>query len=209
MAPVMQQSTMNAFAGVAVTSATINYDKFFTTKKCDKPSGLGDSCDLGSSFQVLARTADAIAVANCRQHTHINDDRFGDVAVIQYNRKNGALCFYQGELGLENGVNGSWVPAPSDPNANATFPWYEPALTHQANCTGCHDTGGLIRSPYLKQTGLLPAWDEGYNNDGSNKLSYVGHDFQNDRSYRVWAANASTDFGGNCGGCHIMAVNNV
>ncbi len=206
----------NIHIGVAVADAVINYDRFYTTKRCDAPSALGHSCDLGSSFQVLARTADAIAVANCRQSGHIVDDRYADVAVIQYNRKNGALCFYQGDLEAPGGVDGSWVHAPSDPNG--TFPWLEPAKTHEGNCTGCHDTGGLIRSPYLKQTGLLPGQGEGYDNNGVNPLRYVGHAFENDRSFRVQAANGSivgeggvpvVDPGLNCGTCHWMAVNNV
>lgn len=203
----------NLHVGVAVASATINYDRFFTTKRCDAPSALGSSCDLGSSFQVLARTADAIAVANCRKLGHIVEDRYSDVAVIQYNRKNGALCFYQGDLQAVGGVDGSWVEAPSDPNGD--FPWLEPAETHEGNCTGCHDTGGLIRSPYLKQTGLLPAWGEGYDNNGLNPLRYVGHAFAEDRSYRVVAANGRAgegnqlDPGLNCTSCHWMAVNNV
>src|SRR5690606_735305 len=87
--------------------------------------------------------------------------------------------------------------------------------THEGNCTGCHDTGGLIRSPYLKQTGLLPAWGEGYDNNGLNPLRYVGHAFAEDRSYRVVAANGRAgegnqlDPGLNCTSCHWMAVNNV
>ncbi len=204
LAPVLPppMTAPQVHVGVAVAAATVNYDNFFTTKHCDAPSALGGSCDLKSSFQVLARTADAIAVANCRNQGHVTDDMYGDIAVLQYNRKNGALCFYQSPA-----ADGSAVSAPSDPAGS--FPWYEPQVTHQGNCTGCHDTGGLIRSPYLKQTGLLPDWGEGYNNDGGNPLTYVGHDFQHDRSYWVSAQSADNDTGGNCGGCHLMGVNNV
>jgi len=212
MAPILQQLPMlppEFNVGVAVAAATINYDNFFTTRFCDKPSALGYSCDLGSSFQVLARSSDAIAVANCRQEVHIGDDKFADIAVIQYNRKNGAVCFYQSDLLTPpaGGVDGSWVSAPSDPNGS--FPWMEPHDTHEGNCTGCHDTGGLIRSPYLKQTGLLPAWGEGYDNNIGNKLTYVGNDFKDDRSFTVSANSAMTDDPAyNCGECHYMAVNN-
>jgi len=204
LAPIYPAPTLppQLDVGVAVASATVNYDRFFTTQHCDTPSGLGDSCDLKSTFQVLARTADAIAVANCRNQGAITDGTYQDIAVVQYNRKNGALCFYQAPP-----ASGLAVSAPSDPNG--TFPWLPPETTHSGNCTGCHDTGGLIRSPYLKQTGLLPGWGEGYDNDGENPLAYVGHDFKNDRSYWVGANNAPGDTGGNCGGCHGMAVNNV
>ena len=208
IAPILEsapEGIVNLDVGVAVASATVNYDRFYTTKKCDAPSVLGDSCDLRSSFQVLARTADAIAVANCRQGVHISESQYSDIAVIQYNRKNGAVCFYQSDLGIDAGTNGSWVTAPSDPNG--TFPWFDPLETHGRRCTACHDSGGLIRSPYLKQTGLLPAWGEGYDNNGLNKLSYVGNDFENDRSYRVTASKAEGDSGANCNACHMMAVN--
>lgn len=204
-------------AGVAVASSTINYDRFYTDSKCDAPSALGGSCDLKSTFQVLARTADAIAVANCRSEgNYVQNGYFSDIAVIQYNRKNGALCFYQSDLLDDDSENGVSVPAPSDTSGN--FEWLTPAETHAGECTGCHDTGGLIRSPYLKQTGLLPAWGDGFDNDGNNPLRYVGHDFQNDRSYTVQAPNYDNpdpnkpdeyDGGGNCRSCHLMAVNDV
>jgi len=194
-------------AGVAVAAASVNYDRFYSTAACDSPSGLGASCDLKSTFQVLARTADAIAVANCRNSGAITPSLYSDIAVIQYNRKNGALCFYQSNIINDVDENGTSVSAPSDPNG--TFDWLTPTLTHQGNCTGCHDTGGLIRSPYLKQTGLLPDWRVGFDNNGANPLSYVGHDFQNDRSYTVATQVYTGDTGLNCTTCHSMAVNNV
>ncbi len=97
--------------GLAVTShnasapVTAGFDKFSTTDRCDFPNVLSNQCDPGSRFQVLVRTADAIAVANCRKEGLIDDNQFADIAVIQYNRSTGAVCFYQVDRNLSvNGV---------------------------------------------------------------------------------------------------------
>jgi hypothetical protein len=190
----------DAKVGLAVTSATADFDDFMTTKKCDKPNILSGVCDPGATFQVLARTADAIAVANCRKLGQTADEMFDDIAVIQYNRKNGALCFYQSPVN----VDGSDVSAPSEGTGAGKFPWDPPDTTHQTGCTGCHDNGGLIRSPYLSQTGLLPRPNEGYDNDGSNPLSYVGVDFAEDRSWFV-----HSDVTNGCSVCHKLGMSNV
>src|SRR6188472_2091983 len=90
-----------AVVGLAVTShnanatTTTGFDKFMTTERCDNPNVLNNACDPGSKFKVLVRTADAIAVANCRKEGQIDDNKFADIAVIQYNKANGAVCFYQ------------------------------------------------------------------------------------------------------------------
>src|SRR5262245_33773336 len=65
--------------------------------KCDRPNVLNNQCDPGSKFQVLpGRSADAVAVAHCRKvGLSVQDTQYNDIAVIQYNKKNGALCFYQ------------------------------------------------------------------------------------------------------------------
>ncbi|MBK8815611.1 MAG: hypothetical protein IPN42_08960 [Methylococcaceae bacterium] len=78
---------------------------------CDQPNVLNRHCDPGSKFQVLpGRTADAVAVAHCRKvGKKINEDLYNDIAVIQYNKKNGALCFYQALTNLP----GKDIPPPS------------------------------------------------------------------------------------------------
>ena len=61
--------------------------------RCDHPNVLNGACDPGSRFQVLpGGTADAVAVAHCRKNGKpIEGNVYNDIAVIQYNKKNGAL----------------------------------------------------------------------------------------------------------------------
>lgn len=65
--------------------------------KCSKPNVLNHACDPGSRFQVLpGQTTDAVAVAHCRKvGLPASGNMYNDIAVIQYNKKNGAVCFYQ------------------------------------------------------------------------------------------------------------------
>ena len=69
---------------------------------------------------------------------------YGDIAVIQHNRNNGATCFYQALGNLDGNVK-----APS--KGTSAWPWLTPAGTASIGCAGCHDNGPLIRSPYLTQ----------------------------------------------------------
>ena len=67
---------------------------FGAGSKCNQPNRLNQVCDPSSRFHVLTRTADVFTVAHCRKENGPAGD-YGDIAVIQYNRKNGATCFYQ------------------------------------------------------------------------------------------------------------------
>lgn len=167
---------------------------------CDRPNVLNQACDPGSKFQVVAQTPDAAAVAHCRKHD-LGVNHYGDIAVIQYNKWNGAVCFYQA-LGDKDGTN---VPAPSQGTSGGV--WLTPATTRGFGCVGCHDSGGFIRSPYLAQTGLLPSWQDGFDNY-LKPLSYVGVDFVGDRSWAVDAPQEPNDTSGsNCNNCHSLGVN--
>ena len=85
-----------------------------------------------------------------------------DIAVIQYNKKNCALCFYQALTELP----GDGIPAPGEPRSAGASDaagidgaswhdgqphWLTPEATERIGCTGCHDNGGFIRSEYLAQ----------------------------------------------------------
>ncbi len=176
---------------------------------CDKPNVLNGRCDPGSKFQVLAQNADAAVVAHCRKvGLPVEGSTYNDIAVIQYNKVNGAVCFYQALTNLD----GHDVGAPSDGTWSR---WISPAQTHGIGCTGCHDNGGFIRSPYLAQlkTGLhvMPSTAAGFDNL-STPLRYVGNDYSDDRSWSVTAPAASCPAGESClpcTTCHRMAVNNV
>lgn len=172
---------------------------------CNFPNVLNGVCDPGSKFQVLAQTPDAAAVAHCRKNGFpIAGTQFSDIAVIQYNKTNGAVCFYQA-LGTLEGNN---VPPPS---AGGSGFWIPPAQVEQIQCTGCHDNGGFIRSKYLAQLttlpNALPSTAAGFTNLTS-PVGYVGADYATNRSWSISTASASNDSGLPCNGCHRLAVNN-
>jgi len=220
--------------GLAVTSHNTStstvavFDKFAwapaNLQYCDRPNVLNGVCDPGSRFQVIAQTGDATAVANCRKEGY-GPGRWGDVAVIQYNKVTGGICFYQAlpydrdlnPIGDGQGLNATNTPAPAVASSGTNFRWYTTTETADVGCPRCHDNGGFIRSPYLTQTGLLPNEAEGYHN--YNPLNHVGADFTQERSWAISTANwhdgdANTtndpddDNGTPCNGCHQLAVNN-
>lgn len=166
---------------------------------CDRPDQLHQDCDPGSHFQVLTNNANAYVVAHCRKRGHaLNDGRYGDIAVIQYNRTNGATCFYQALGDLDGNVK-----APS--KGTGAWPWKTPAETAGIGCVGCHDNGPIIRSPYLTQItdhNRLPgAGDTTFNHD--QPYSFVGSDFASWKAYKVEVS------GNLCNTCHRLGVNNV
>jgi hypothetical protein len=168
-----------------------------TVVKCDRPNRLNQVCDPGSRFQVLTRNAEVFTVAHCRKKGRPSGE-YGDIAVIQYNRNNGATCFYQALGNLPGNVK-----APS--KGQSAWPWKSPAGTVLDGCAGCHDNGPLIRSPYLNQvTGpnALPGADDVTFNS-SQPYAFVGQDFASWKAFKVEVA------GNECIGCHRMGVNNV
>lgn len=182
---------------------------YSSSTTCDRPAELTHKCDPGSKFQVIAQSADATAVAHCRRQGNTTANTYSDIAVIQYNKVNGALCFYQA-LGTMDGSN---VPAPSSPPGTGSLTWFTPLQTRQSNCVGCHDNGGFIRSKYLTQLAALPATSvaatlpsylTGY--DNNTPIRYVGADFVY-RSWAITANKATGDNGLNCNACHRLAVN--
>jgi hypothetical protein len=174
---------------------------------CDAPNVLNGECDPGSRFQVLKETNDVAIVGHCRKKGNA-DHQYGDIAVIQYNKKNGATCFYQalGELPAK-------VTAPSDGNGPDKFPWLDPAVTAGINCVRCHDNGPFIRSPYLAQLRAQPKnrlpgtnagagpWDQRFSWNKTLPLSFVGNDFQSWKTYAL----SITGTGGGCLACHRLA----
>jgi PAN domain len=181
--------------------------------RCDRPNVLNGACDPGSKFQVLpGGNADAVAVAHCRRvGLPANGNTFNDIAVIQHNKKNGATCFYQALTNLP----GDNIPAPAAGElahwADGQGHWISPKGTEGIGCTGCHDSGGFIRSEYLAQMktppNALPSTAAGFNNQ-TTLLRYVGRDFATNRSWSITTANAPGDNGLSCTACHRLAVPN-
>jgi hypothetical protein len=196
---------------------------------CEAPNVLNTQCDPGSHFQVLHRNVgnDGIhIVAHCR-HIAVDGNtagQYGDVAVIQYNSNTGATCFYQA---LRTGLSHN-APAPS--TGDTTY-WKTPAQTAGINCVRCHDTGPIVRSPYLAQLGQvwpfyndlanpnnpagpssLPAADANYLPgtllselagpwNATQPYGFVGLNFQSWEAYAL-----KNDADPTCSGCHRMGV---
>lgn len=171
-----------------------------TGSRCDRPNQLNMVCDPGSRFQVLTNSSSAVAVAHCRKKG-LGAGQFGDIAVIQYSKQNGATCFYQA-LGTLSGK----VKAPS--KGTGAWPWMTPAATAGIGCGRCHDNGPLIRSPYLTQlkdigaANVLPgSHDSSFNS--VQPYAFVGSDFSSWRAYTVEV------MGNLCNDCHRMGVSNL
>jgi hypothetical protein len=180
---------------------------------CDAPNVLNSESDPGSRFQVLKQTNDVAIVAHCRKKGNA-DGFYGDIAVIQYNRTNGATCFYQA-LGKLPAV----VTAPIEGNdpAQGKFPWLDPQGTADIRCVRCHDNGPFIRSPYLAQlrnepTNRLPGTNDGagpfdqrFTWNQTIPYKFVGNAFQSWKAYSVTLAGT----GSGCIQCHRMGINSV
>ncbi len=169
---------------------------------CDRPNVLNGVCDPGSRFQVLTNTADAYVVAHCRKQG-MAAGMYGDIAVIQHNKKNGATCFYQGALGSLSHVGK--VKAPSKGVGNPAF-WMTPTAIANSSftCVSCHDNGPIVRSPYLTQLAginkLPGAQDSNFNSD--QPYYFVGEAFADWKAYQVEVPNNL------CLGCHRLGVSN-
>jgi hypothetical protein len=193
---------------------------------CDFPNVLNGLCDPGSKFQVLNRSSDgnAVAVAHCRKDGQpVAGENYNDIAIIQYNKQNGAICFYQA-LGHDPAhpnrkfpLPGNNIPSPSMGDtglwADNKSHWIDPAGTEAIGCASCHDSGGFIRSRYLAQmkapnfdaAHTLPSMPEGFDN-ANLPLKYVGLDYKRDRSWSVELD--PPDPAGSCTSCHRLAVPN-
>lgn len=173
---------------------------------CDRPNVLNGVCDHGSRFRVLVNTDQAYVVAHARK-MGLSQGQYGDVAVIQHNRVNGATCFYQGALADFNLSHNGKVKAPSKGVGNPAF-WMTPSQIAGSKfpCGSCHDNGPIIRSPYLAQitgSNQLPgSGDVTFNSDGQ-PYSFVGAEFASWKAYKVEVRDNQ------CNGCHRMGVNNL
>ncbi len=175
---------------------------------CDRPNVLNGVCDEGSRFRVLAKTNDAFVVSHCRK-TKLGAGQFGDIAVIQHNKKNGATCFYQGSLGTPD--HSGDVKAPLKGVGNNGF-WWTPTHVSQSGCVACHNNGPLIRTPYLTQIGQhdllghnneIPGAREVGFNGINNPYYFVGKTFEKWKAYTVTVPNNQ------CITCHRLGVSNL
>jgi hypothetical protein len=168
---------------------------------CAKPPYLPSAdCQAGSRIGKQPTDAKIAIVWLCRKKaiTDRNSPDFDDIAVIQTNFENGATCWYQKlPVGTETGFDGRNVPAPKTNTGNF---WFQPADTEKQKCGACHDTG-FIRTPYLKQTNVLPLRRH------RDRYWFPGADFAswNGRVKRIVDEAAQP----NCTSCHPMGANTI
>ncbi len=175
---------------------------------CDRPNQLNKVCDPGSRYQNLVNNDKQIVVAHCRKMGN-GARKYGDIAVIQHNRTNGATCFYQALQAFSGQPLDTNVQPPSAGIGTPKF-WLSPAEVKNSSfaCGGCHDNGPILRSPYLTQlttgSNVLPgAGDDTFNGPG-DKYYYVGTEFANWKAFSVEVASTNA-----CQACHRLGVNNL
>jgi len=187
---------------------------------CDAPNVLNAQCDPGSQFHLLAQTAAVTIVGHCRKQNHAGG-KYGDIAVIQYNKTNGSTCFYQALKDSSPSPLGAdldhHVTPPSDGNGPGKFPWLNPSDTAAIRCVRCHDNGPFIRSPYLAQlrddpTNRVPgthdgsgAWDHRFDWNKTIPYAFVGNDFQSWKAYSISVSGT----GSGCIVCHRLGLSSV
>jgi hypothetical protein len=199
---------------------------------CDAPNVLNGVCDKGSKFHMLHRNVsnDGIYIAaHCRKQ-ELGAGEFGDIAVIEYNAKTGATCFFQALasdvepiLPATEGVLPGVVLSPklgTSLDGSGTYPWRTPANTASIGCIKCHDNGPFVRSPYLAQLGdLWPApggvadtnylpgtiATETFWNGQMMPYKFVGLDYQKWEAYSV-SKNNNSATASTCTNCHRMGV---
>ena len=196
----------NCEAGTDVPIAHYNPAAPYNGTDCDEPNRLNHACDPGSKFTVLVNTADAYIVAHCRKKG-FNLNEFGDIAVIQHNKKTGATCFYQSDV-VEPGIGArldGHVAAPS--MGEAAWRWQSPSDAANIKCVKCHDNGAIIRSPYLAQLksgkNALPGAGDKTFNGVTQPYFFIGENFASWKVYRVEVA------GNYCISCHRLGVSNL
>ncbi len=178
---------------------------------CDRPSLLyqaGENtdgrCVPFTRALVLRDDGQAQISAICRQKKIRTRESplFDEVDIIAHSLETGSTCWFQAQakepLSPARGLNGRRVPPPDEetpppghPSARAF--WNPPQQTAKGTCVGCHDSDPFMYSPFIAQTGRLPADPFGrYAND-------IGAAFRN------WPKPSSISTRGNtCTSCHRM-----
>jgi hypothetical protein len=126
----------------AIKSSFVKGQEKDSSGDCNTPAMLRNSCDPGSTVGVLYNSPDVQISASCR--TSPSGSGYNDIAVIQYNRNNGASCFYQA-LGSMQSAD---VRRPVLGNSTSQGGW-DRWFLGGAGCVRCHDNGPFIRSPYM------------------------------------------------------------
>lgn len=185
-------------------------DRYTPGMTCDRPAllppGPGEKTDgqcvpYGRAL-VLADDDTLQIAAFCRQKLirPAESPLYDEIDVIAHSVTRGYTCWFQAKAdnpagSPDVGLDGRRVPSPTLGELPPGYPepttfWRPPRETAGEDCGGCHDNDPFYYSPYVAQTGALPADPFGkYRND-------IG-------PMTAWAAPVSLEPRGNtCIGCH-------
>jgi hypothetical protein len=183
---------------------------FTSGMSCDRPALLDygpDSdgqCVPGSRALLLADNEQVQISAFCRKKFYRpgadQQHLYDEIDVIAHNVSTGDTCWFHAESpARDQPLDGRRVPPPGEQVAPpgavmaADF-WWPPERTASKGCGNCHDNDPFYYSPYIAQTGQLPANPFG-------KYRHVGE------AFKAWPAPRSMDVRGNtCLGCHRIGV---
>ena len=190
-----------------VAQITVNGEapeQYLPHMSCDRPALLpyGEESDgqcVPYSRALVLRDDDKVQIsAFCRQKLIRPADTYlyDEIDVILHSVETGSTCWFEATIENPNrdpamGLDGRRVPSPSQDSPSTRSFWDPPAKTASKECGTCHDSDPFYYSPYVAQTGQLPADPFGkYAND-------IGAPFQ------AWTRPRSLSTRGNtCTGCH-------
>lgn len=180
--------------------------------KCDRPALLPypeathGQCAPYSRIKVT-RDDDVQMVLLCRRMyvRPADDPHFDSIEVLMHNVKTGSTCFFISKNfgGKPEGDDGSRIPPPTEleppkGDVSAKDLWGTPQEIADHGCIYCHDSDPWMRTPWVGQTGQLPADPHGFHSVD------VGGPFAN------WPKPKSISTRGNtCTGCHRIGSLNT
>lgn len=146
-------------------------DVYTPHMQCDRPAMLPypkttDGQCAPYSRMTAYRDDDIQMILLCRRMyiRPIDDPNFDSIEIIMHNVKSGSTCFFISKNfgGKPEGDNGSRVPPPTefkppDGEISAEELWATPQEVVNHGCIYCHDSDPWMRTPWVAQTGQLPA----------------------------------------------------
>jgi hypothetical protein len=179
---------------------------------CDRPAYLpypdksDGQCTPYSRVRAV-RDGDVQMLLFCRRmYLRPQDDpAFDSMEIIMHNVVTGSTCFFISKNFGDDpkGDDGRRVPPPSEeePPAGAVAArdlWADPAEIAEHKCIFCHDSDPWMRTPWIAQSGQLPADPWGY------------HSVDVGGPFAAWPKPMSISTRGNaCTGCHRIGSLNT
>ena len=198
-----------------ITVDGVEPTRYTPDMNCDRPALLprlpgektDGQCVPNSRALVLRDDSVAQISAFCRAKLirPAGTNLYDEIDVIAHSVTTGSTCWFQAKANNPNGdpgigLNGTRVPPPNEATPPPGSPsarefWRSPDSTASEKCGDCHDNDPFYYTPFIAQTGQLPADPFGkYAND-------IGAAFQQ------WRKPVSlTPRGNTCIGCHRIGA---